>query len=1109
MREPLVPYKGADDLNYLCIIASELLGLNSLADIPYLGSGFMSMSNTLPRDVVRALLNVRMAGSYPSTMRQLNLMADTYRQYHHSLAMRRARGDDDAARAIEQRYTVNEDLTISRNWTHLVPNDVQEALHSLTSIHPLRSKDMLPLHDPMRQAEISFKEEFNGIIAPLGFVPPDPVTYDVHNTGHAPGKVAWSDLVDMANHFDAVDEAAGRQSPGQRSWFHRLHDASGNPTAELMRPGKRGLEMADSIQLSGIRHLIGLPGAGKTTLLYLLAAYMSTNGYSACFLFPSIEVAARFIETLAMYEIPVGLLSGQGETSRTRHVLNFATALSNHNHGFGVTRKIAPFFATNCALAGFSSDEDIQFPHSTPPCMQIQQRSETRKRPRKHRCALSSVCGLQHGERTLATATLWAGHILSMDRKVSPLYCDSQVRHFEYLARTFDLLVVDECDGAQSTLDGRGTPILKLAGDYESLWSTLIRDLHDPAARGMNAFVADVKIPPLLEMTGRFGRATERLVARIMHFSKPFRDVYANQLLTALSIIADMYPADKSWDDEESKAHYDLRKSFETLWDQAAKMVAYRTMGSGGDDEDETDLDRTLAEASRLSGVAIEELGAFFENLHRAIEHWDRDGNEGALHNLMSVLRSFSKLHSPHDQEDFFAYTALLVTVSLLVLQHFGLAPHLLMLNARDLVSDDVFESRPSRDQLAIIPESLIGRLSGVRYTVSEEGNVNLAHIGFEGTPRLLLERMIEIGREREGGMAVLMTSATSMLEQSPSFHVGIGPDYVLRRPNAGSGWANSRYRFWPKRDPQNTAVPLRFSGAKMSQRERILKVMVDQLLRGGAASDVEVAIANNDVVDGAGRKAAFIVNSYEQCEVLFAHIQANHASWRGRVRYLARPSIHGVVHEYAISAAEVESLGEDPNWDLLIFPMNAIGRGVNIVYQFGPRHDKAMLGSLFFLTRPHPRGDSLQLIQGLVGRASEEFNKRHFSNTQDALDALKASRREASEMVEYLLRIPLAAQRLGEYAEPFVADQMIIILQTIGRAMRGDCPAFVYFVDAAWAPRSAIGEKDTPHTSMLVMMQSILHRCLHHEDPAKRECYENLYQSFSVPLGNIENLTS
>ena len=119
----------------------------------------------------------------------------------------------------------------------------------------------------------------------------------------------------------------------------------------------------------------------------------------------------------------------------------------------------------------------------------------------------------------------------------------------------------------------------------------------------------------------------------------------------------------------------------------------------------------------------------------------------------------------------------------------------------------------------------------------------------------------------------------------------------------------------------------------------------------------------------------------------------------------------------------------------------------------------------------------------------------------------MRAQRKVAVDQVKQLLRLPLVSSRLGSYARPFVADQMIIILQTIGRTMRGDRPAFVYFVDAAWAPASAHGMVDTERTSMLVMMRSILNECLSDPDPVARACYENLYTSFSVPLGHIENL--
>ena len=115
----------------------------------------------------------------------------------------------------------------------------------------------------------------------------------------------------------------------------------------------------------------------------------------------------------------------------------------------------------------------------------------------------------------------------------------------------------------------------------------------------------------------------------------------------------------------------------------------------------------------------------------------------------------------------------------MVVLQHFGLAPHLRLLNSMDMISDNVFESRPSRDQLAILPESLTGKLSGIRFIESEEGNINITHIGIQGTPRRLFQRMHQLGKEAGAGAAILLTSATSLLESSPRFHINVGPHYV------------------------------------------------------------------------------------------------------------------------------------------------------------------------------------------------------------------------------------------------------------------------------------------------------------------------------------------
>ncbi|MBP6892926.1 MAG: hypothetical protein KBC94_00770 [Pseudacidovorax sp.] len=1168
MRERLKPYRGANALNYLCLLATELMGQRHLRDLPALMTGFNSVLATLPANVVTAIENLRISGYAPWSQRELRLMVGQYNETHRRLEQRRRatsrakswdddvepgdapeRGAPPAGPAEDdeegpgKRFEVDPQLNVWPVWTSIMPDDISEALASLTAPLALRQRPPRRRHDPTLPARIvDERRHFKTAIEPLGFMPPEPPLMDTTRHGRAPGLVKWSDLVAVADRFDVLDEQAGRQKAGERSWYRRLHTATGEPTAVLTEATVEGLVERDAIELIGVKHLIGLPGAGKTTLLYLLAAWASERHYQVCLLFPSIEVATGFVERLSLYYVPAGLLFGQSDRARSKHVSSFAAALSQDNRGYAVTRDAAPYFATNCSLAAFAADEDVTFPHAHPPCQLVHQTvsgAKASKRPKPHQCALASVCGRQHGERSLVDATVWAGHILSTDREVSPLFSDVQLRHFEYLARTFDLIVVDECDGAQANMDGRGTPLMKLSGDADSVWNRLLLDLHAPAAQGRNAFVGGASIAAIMAMSGRFGLAAERLTAAIVTAPREFRDEYARKLLTGLSLIADMFPLARGghdaegFDEEETEAHLQARQALERIWDYATKRVAFREGGEalrhlnllqqeedraqGESGQADNEVVQTFAyeisdaELAKLAGLARstpEEIRKYAADVLRALEAWDREGTDEWMRALARVLLRPPGLTLAKEPKFFFEHVKLLANVTLLVLQHFGLGPHLRLLNGQGILGDEIFESRPSKEMLGIVPESLAGRLSGVRYTVGDEGDVDIAHVGFLGTPRTLVHRMAQLGLATGGtGPAVLLTSATSLLQASPSYHVAVGPHYVLRRPNAGVGWALSRYQFLPLKDPHDDRKRLFFSGSRLARREFVLKAMVTDLLEGGRVSKVETAIAQNDIVDDVGRKAAFVVNSYEQCEMLYEHIRQQYPAWRSRVRYLVRGGALAAATAHGITASEVERLGEDPDWDLFIFPMNAIGRGVNIVYKSGPRADKAMIGSLFFLTRPHPRSDSLGFLQGVVGAASESFDQERFASTEEALGAMRNRRGKVSGTVGALLRLPQASRALGEYAKPFVADQMIMILQTIGRAMRGDCPAFVYFVDAAWAPRSAVGLPDNLRTSMLLMMRRILDDCLTHPDAGLRECYENLYRSFYMPLSRISGL--
>lgn len=783
MRERLGPYRGTNSLNYLCLLATEILGKSHLRDLPELMTGFESVMATLPENVATAIQNLRISGLAPWSQRELRLMVDQYNDAHRQREQRMRRSarpkrwDDDPepvggdvdlsdldsskSEDIEtsRRFDVDNQLNVRAVWTSIMPDDVRDALTSLTSPLAVRRRQARRRHDPTRPARVvNDRRHFETNIEPLGFTPPKPPIMDVARHGRAPGLVKWSDLVAVADRFDQMDETQGRQRLGARSWYRRLHTAAGEPTAVLMETTERGLVKCDTIELQGVKHLIGLPGAGKTTLLYLLAAWASNRDYRICFLFPSIEVATGFVERLALYDVSSTLLFGQSERARSKHVANFAAALSLDNRGYAVTRDTAPYFATNCSLAAFAGDEDVTYPHAHPPCQLIEQSATSRKSKTSketklqfHECALASVCGRQHGERSLVEATVWAGHILSTDREVSPLFSDVQLRHFEYLARTFDLIVVDECDGAQANMDGRGTPLMKLSGDANSVWNRLLLDLHVPAAQGRNAFVGGATIATIMAMSGRFGIAAERLTAAIIASPRDFRDEYARKLLTSLSLIADLFPPSGDSNEEETDAHYETRRAFERLWDYAAKRVAFREGAESlrqldrMEREDEAALaegepaasidvnaayelgDDELAKLAKQARSTPEAIRNYGAELFAVLELWDRDGTETLLRQLADVIKRAPGIELSKEPKFFIEHIRLLANVTLTVLQHFGLSPHLRLLNGQGILGDEVFESRPSKEMLGLIPESLAGRLSGIRYTVGDEGDVDIA----------------------------------------------------------------------------------------------------------------------------------------------------------------------------------------------------------------------------------------------------------------------------------------------------------------------------------------------------------------------------------------------
>ncbi|BCL95561.1 hypothetical protein MAFF211491_00130 [Ralstonia solanacearum] len=488
---------------------------------------------------------------------------------------------------------------------------------------------------------------------------------------------------------------------------------------------------------------------------------------------------------------------------------------------------------------------------------------------------------------------------------------------------------------------------------------------------------------------------------------------------------------------------------------------------------------------------------------------------------IAELLRGVRRTSSDAEAQQL---VGLLLPVTFTILSYRRLSPRLNDMVDQGLLDPVHIDELASKALLMASPDNILGSLSGVRFfstpsqhdPLSNSIDLQLQYVVFAGTPRLLMYRMHEWGRSEDGGRdgpAVLLTSATSFLPPSPAYHIAVQPHYVLQRLKVErEGVPSSHYEFRPIRDGEGAdAGFLRFSGERSDTlRMANLEKMAFALLDGGPIdSQVARDCAQFDIRDGIPRKAAFIVNSYDQARRLKQFIDQRLPAWRDKVVAVVDdlPDF-GSASGY-VTSSRVENLGDDDRWQLLIFPPGALGRGTNIVFTSGPRQRDAAIGTLYFLTRPHPAPNDMSLPVSMAARATLDFDLRQDDSTSlDQLgQRLLGARRQAYQKIGRLLRRPLYARSLGKLFEPFTANIAVPLLQTIGRAMRNGCPVQCFFVDRAWAERTARGEDDTETSSMLVQLRLILERGTKSDDRREAALYHALYGAFLEPLSRVKNL--
>lgn len=905
---------------------------------------------------------------------------------------------------------------------------------------------------------------------------PAPQQHTLQRELNPPLVISLSELRATAKRLDNIDHDT--RGAAVEHWEKRLNDI----LFEAWNSGQ--LIRTETLDLSGLKHLIGLPGSGKTTLIVLLCALLAEQQRRVAVFFTSIETARDYLERLRQYQVSSALLVGRSPATHARHADRLAQLIAMQgNGGFAEIRPGTELMAQTCPLPAFAIDEAAAWREWQPteaPCENFYLPESLQKdRPQPLLCPLWSLCGRVRNQRELVTASVWLGHVRSSDTAVPAHTSAEKLQYFELLAETFDLLIFDEADESQSRLDELGALTLELGGTSESIHFQAQR-VTDRALTGAVSPRDREMLLPHHYAANTFERHLIRFYEEVQSLDPELGKQLENQLLTTSYLLRFAL----------RKAQIELlpehKAGIHSFWDSAMNAAFYHDANSDiAQRPNPAQWQQQLGFASEDQARARwQELVAAFNDYLYALYH--DDDIQAAL---LLLTQHLAQLIDATKYDLLAPATRLLVVVGFGVAAYQKLARISQPLVQYNLLPDWIAGTKTSEALRSMVPLNLLGAFSSVRFRYKENRyqGLSIDYLLLDATPRLLLHRL------HQKGAHVLLASATSWLPDSPAYHIGVEPSYVLspQRPEP----IDVKLVFKPLPHPHRDGEFLKFSGASFF-RDDNLALMVANLAApvgnpvSGTGSELERA-ARRSPSGRHPRLCALIVNSYEQVQsVVRTLVQVNDklaARTRGVVRAL--PQYASPAEKYLLKG-QVENLGQlvvEGGVQVLVLPFTALGRGINIVFN-NPEDSEdvdnrtAAIGTMYFLTRPHPTAGDLTLMLSTVAQHTEQFDQQQFAGASLADIQLQydESRRDLYTKTMRLLSRPLSAQRLPkEFRRPFAANLLIPILQTIGRAIRGGSPADVYFIDSAWAPNSAERKKDDTQTSVLVTMQQILRQYL------------------------------
>ena len=742
------------------------------------------------------------------------------------------------------------------------------------------------------------------------------------------------------------------------------------------------VQPCSELTIREVVNMVGMVGAGKSTLIKVLSFWFHQHGLRMAVVVDTVAETLSLQKYLSSLGVAASPLIGRSER------MKYINQVSQPDE-ICLSASYSQYLTPACLIDGMDEQHDAAIVFGKEPCYSLKKGNQHYLCPYFEQCSGTKM--LRDCYTASVVVTTVAGFAASRVGTARETF-------LELAMRDFDLVVFDESDRVQKTLDHFFMP--------ETSFNNYIRECAEDCSAYMKLSSKhreeNLAAQRYDEMQRQSVTVLSCIVKSLHHELGAWRKITYGDPFSALTLLDDLYQTETEFKIPHAvyQAIYDLIDMQDE--ERIRQSTLWAVLDSSCKSTDEFFFDR-------MYQLWLTELGETFPRPEKNKARKIQDAR------IKLILRLIYFDHFIRGLSD--AYEA----------------SHETSYGQNELFG---FLQTRFRQQQHFLPSALCGNLFGLKKT-DEEDIILFRQFAFG---RSLMKDLPYLRTDQHGNPAgphVILLSGSSWAEGSYEYHVNRPVNYILEA-DAEKRVFLEKTRFF------ESGFLERISGAGDDQRVAQLR----------AATQKAVDLIISEYKRKAG-KILLVVNSYAQALEVQQTLETalRKANCSARTCRMIADDIHAPSGDGTVRRGEVSRFAQ-MNADILIAPAMAIERGHNIVDEYG----HSALSAVFFMVRPMAVPDDIQQKGSKLNGLVESHCKRE---PQESLFAYNARIRQFAAR-QWNKMSKTKAFGIAELSEDerkdVVATLFVLILQIFGRLARVtdvSRPApHVYFIDGAFRRR-------------------------------------------------------